>query len=112
CLLHPEQSLTLQVIVPVQLLASQSADLKFSMANRNVARLVNADTNGQVTLHFVQRGTNVQTLQIAGAGTGTTALRVDDSAGLTVRTLVSVTVVSSFLLNPSFEDSAVPASSG
>ncbi len=106
------QTLTVQVTVPPALIAGQSANLKFSMANPAIARLVNADTNGQVTLHYAQGGTNVQTLQIQAVATGPTKLNVDDSAGLTVSSVVSITVVSSFVLNPSFEDSAVPASPG
>jgi hypothetical protein len=110
--LHPTQTLTVAVTVPPALLAGQPADLKFSMANPAIARLVNADTNGQVTLHYTQGGTNVQTLQIQAVATGTTKLNVDESAGLTVPAVVTITVISSFVLNPSFEDSAVPASPG
>lgn len=68
--------------------------------------IVGADTNGVLTLHFAQGATNVQTFEIVGVGRGASGLTVTATAGLDVVAVPTVTVWTSFVLNPSFEDSA------
>jgi hypothetical protein len=95
-----------QVTVPLGFLASSAADITISVGNPAVAGLVGADTNGVLTLHFAQGATNVQTFEIVGLTRGSTSLSVSATVGLNVSQLPTVNVFTSFVLNPSFEDSA------
>jgi hypothetical protein len=99
-----------QVTVPPAFLAASAAQVSLSPLNPAVARIVNASSSGVLTLHFPQGTNNVQTFQILGLARGTTSVAVTATAGLAVVELPTVEVFTSFVLNPSFEDSATNAS--
>ena len=108
----PGQRLTIQVTVPREFLAEQAADLKFSIDRTDRATLLNADTNGVLTLHYDKAGTNVQTLTIEGVARGQARLNAVETAGLKVVQDVKVDVLTSFVRNSSFESSPVPGGVG
>jgi hypothetical protein len=102
---------TVQVTVPAGFLASSSgvADVNVSLGNTTVAQIVGAGPDGVLTLQF--QGTNtIQTFQIIGLSRGGTSVQATVPAGLNVSQLTSVSVFTSFVVNPSFEDS-LPGSS-
>ena len=95
-----------QVTVPPAFLASSAADISISSPSPGVVGVVGADPNGVLTLHFAQGATNVQFFQVVGVGRGSAGLTVTATAGLNIVVVPTVTVFTSFVLNPSFEDSA------
>ena len=94
-----------QVTVPPAFLASSAADINISSPSPDVVGIVGADSNGVLTLHFAQGATNVQFFQVVGVGRGSAGLTVTATAGLKIVVVPTVTVFTSFVLNPSFEDS-------
>jgi hypothetical protein len=109
--LAASQTAEFQVTVPVGFLASSPADLSITMAEPSVAGIVGADTNGALALHFAQGGANVQSFQVVGLTRGSSTINVTATVGLTVGVPPSVKVHTSFVGNPSFEDSAPGAAS-
>ncbi len=103
---------TITVTVPPGLIASSSANIKLGSANPKVAALVGADASGALVLPFTAGGVNTATCQVTGVGPGTTTLTVLDAAGLCINNGVSVTVVGSYVRNPSFEDDPLPPGVG
>ena len=95
-----------QVTVPPAFLALSAADISISTPSPAVVGIVGGDSNGVVTLHFARGATNVQRFQIVGVGRGASGLNVSATAGLDVVTVPTVNVFTSFVINPSFEDSA------
>jgi hypothetical protein len=110
--LAPGQRLAVTITVPNELLAIKAATLTFRSPNTDVLRLVNANAEGLLALEFTKDGTNVATIELEAVGRGTTRLEVVDAAGLTIERDLAVSVVTSFVRNPSFESSAAPAGVG
>jgi hypothetical protein len=110
--LAPGDTITVTVTVPNELLAIRAADLQFGSSAAAVARLVGADTNGVVTLHFDKGGNNVQTLTIESVARGVAALNVINSSGLTVTDSTTTRVVTSSVKNASFESAPAPGGIG
>lgn len=110
--LAPGQRVTVSIKVPTELLAIKSASLGFRSQNTNVMRLLGASEDGILTLNFAQGATNVQTFEVEAMGRGPARLEVVEAAGLTVERDLAVTVITSFVRNPSFESSAAPAGVG
>lgn len=108
----PSQRQVVTVSVPARLTANRDATLKFGSSNQNIARLVNADEEGNVTLTFAKGGATSQTLEFEAVARGSARLTVIEAAGLTVADDVALNVVSSFVRNSSFESSAVPGGVG
>jgi hypothetical protein len=108
----PSQRQVVTVTVPTRLTANKDATLKFGSSNQNIARLVNADEEGNVTLTFAKGGATSQTLEFEAVARGSARLTVIEAAGLTVADDVALNVVSSFVRNSSFESSAVPGGVG
>jgi hypothetical protein len=105
-LLAGTQVAQVQVTVPAAFLASSAADINISSPNPGVVGMAGADPNGVLTLHFAQGATNVQFFQVVGVGRGSAGLTVTATAGLKIVVVPTVTVFTSFVLNPSFEVSA------
>jgi hypothetical protein len=108
--LAPGQTVTISVKVPAEKLATGPADITLATTDLNVVQLVGGDTNGTLTLHFVQAGATMQTVDAMAVRRGNANVTVTDSAGLVVPNGVLISVVDSFVRNPSFE--AEEASSG
>jgi hypothetical protein len=105
------QTAQIQVTVPPAFLATSAADISLSTANSAVFGIVGANSSGTLGLHFAQGATNVQTFEVVGVGRGSAGVTVSATAGLTAGTPPTVDVFTSFVLNPSFEDSATNATS-
>ena len=105
-LLAGTQVAQVQVTVPSTFLASSAADINISSPSPGVVGIVGADPSGVLTLHFAQGATNVQVFQVVGVGRGSAGLTVTATAGLKIVVVPTVTVFTSFVLNPSFEVSA------
>ena len=108
----PGQKVTVSVTVPSELLIVRAVDLKFQSLTPTVARLVGADADGILTLHFDKNGTATGTFEVEGLGRGSALLDVVDSAGLTVQDTLMTYVVTSLVKNPSFDSAPAPASPG
>ncbi len=108
----PGQRQVVTVTVPARLTANKSATLKFGSSNANIARLLNADEEGNVTLTFAQGGALSQTIEFEAVARGTARLTVLEAAGLSVSDDVALNVVSSFVRNSSFESSPAPGGVG
>lgn len=110
--LSPGQKLTVTITVPVELLAVKAAALTFRSPNTNVLRIVNANEEGLLTLNFDKGGANVKTLEVEAVSRGTARLEVPEAAGLAIDKDLAVGVITSFVRNPSFESSPMPAGVG
>jgi len=110
--LAPGQSVTISVTVPAEKLALGPADITLASSDTNIVRLVGADPNGTVTLHYDMNGATTKTLDAVGVRKGPATVNVTESAGLVVPNGVLISVVESFLRNPSFEAEASPAGTG
>jgi len=111
------------VTVSARRLEASAATVQLRIANPAVARLVDADENGLVTLVFPQGSPETAlTTAIEGVDRGATALEIVDNGGHDgVDGSVLINVSTSFVLNPSFEtggpwpgvgDGAIPAWTG
>ncbi|HYV30990.1 MAG TPA: hypothetical protein VEO53_07795, partial [Candidatus Binatia bacterium] len=107
--LAPGQSVTISVTVPAEKLALGPADITLASSDTNIVRLVGADPSGTVTLHYDMNGATTKTLDAVGVRKGPATVNVTESAGLVVPNGVLISVVESFLRNPSFEAEAAPA---
>ena len=94
-----------QVTVPPDFLAASAADVSITSDNLAVVGVVGANADGVLTLHFAQGTNNVQTFQVVGLGRGSTSLSVSGTDGLVAEDTLLATVVTSLVLNPSFEAS-------
>ncbi|MBI4663464.1 MAG: DUF642 domain-containing protein [Verrucomicrobia bacterium] len=110
--LGPGQKVTVAVTVPTELLAIKAAAITLRSPNSAVARIVNADADGAVTLQYQKGGTNVQKFEIEAVARGVARVDVVDSAGLALVNDISINVTTSFVRNPSFESSPAPAGVG
>ncbi len=108
----PSQTLTISVKVPSEKLALGPADIVLATTDSRIVKLVGGDTNGALTLHYAQGGATVQTVDALGVRRGTANVAVTDSAGLVVPNSVLISVVESFVRNPSFEAEAAPSGAG
>lgn len=108
----PGDKVTVTVTVPRELLATRAANLTFRSLTPLVASLTGVDTNGYVTLHYAQNGTNAQTLEMVGHSRGSALLDVVENSGLTVTDTLTVWVVTSFVKNPSFDSGPTPSGDG
>jgi hypothetical protein len=108
----PGQSLTVTVTVPTEKLVLGPADIAVSSSDANILRLTGADTNGVVVLHYLKDGATAQTVEAVGVRRGMASVNITGSAGLEVPNNVLVSVVESFVRNPSFEAEQAPAGAG
>ncbi|MGA2661669.1 MAG: PA domain-containing protein, partial [Verrucomicrobiota bacterium] len=104
--LAPGQTAQIQVTVPAAYLAVSSADVNVVSGSSTVVQIAGAGANGVLTLHYPQGGANVQSFQVVGVGKGSAGISVTPSIGLQVVYAPTVSVFTSFVINPSFEDSA------
>ncbi len=109
--LAPGQTVTTTVTVPSELTAGKSAMVQFRSPNTNVAELINADQDGNLSLEFGV-GETTKVFETRAVGRGTVRIEIVDSAGLCTENDLSVTVLTSFVRNASFESSGVPAGVG
>lgn len=103
--LAPGQQVLAALTVSQRRLESGSASVQVRLANTAVARLVDEDANGLVTLVFPQGSPDTTlTTAIEGVGRGSTTLEVVDNGGHDgVDGSLLITVVTSLVVNPSFE---------
>jgi len=97
------QTATFSVTVPPQLIATGPATITLESANKAVAKLEGANSDGLLVLTFAQGGEVRKDVNIQSVALGATSIHVVDNAGLCVDNGVDVTVVGSFIRNPSFE---------
>ena len=103
--LNKNQISTVQVTVPQGYLSSSPPfQINVSLGNTTVAQIVGAGAGGVLTLNF-QGTSNVQTFQVMGLSRGATAVLAAVPVDLIVAQLTGINVFTSFVLNPSFEDS-------
>lgn len=97
-----------------QRLASGPATVTLRMGNEGVARLVDADGSGLVTLEFPAGAEEVTlSTEIEGVGRGTTLVVVEDNGGHDgVDGTVRIEGVTSWVRNASFETSALTPGAG
>ena len=100
------------LVVPSEKLALGPADIVASPSDTNIVRLVGADTNGNVSLHYVKGGATTNTVVAMAVRRGNASVNVTESAGLVVPNGVLIHVVESFVRNPSFEAAAAPSGIG
>ena len=110
--LAPGQTVTISLVVPSEKLALGPADIIIAPSDTNIVRLVGADTNGTVTLHYDKGGATTKTVDAVAVKRGTASVNVTESAGLVVPNGVLIHVVESFVRNPSFEAQAAPSGTG
>jgi hypothetical protein len=110
--LAPGQTVTISLVVPSEKLALGSADIVVSPSDTNIVRLVGADTDGNVSLHYDKGGATTKTVDAVAVKRGTASVNVTESAGLVVPNGVLIHVVESFVRNPSFEAAAAPSGIG
>ena len=110
--ISPGQKVTVTVTVPGELLKLHAVDLKFRSLTPTVARLVGADSDGVLALHFDQDGADTATFEVEGLVRGSALLDVVDSGGLTVQDTLMTYVVTSLVKNPSFDSAGAPAAPG
>jgi len=110
--LAPGQSVTISLVVPAEKLALGPADIVVSPSDTNLVRLVGADTNGNVALHYDKSGATTNTAVAVAVRRGTASVNVTESAGLVVPNGVLIHIVESFVRNPSFEAAAAPSGTG
>lgn len=94
---------TLTVTVPAQLIAAGPATIRLKSANPAVAALEGAAGDGTLAVEFAAGGEPSRPVTLNGVSRGSTTIDVVDAAGLCVDTSVQVTVIGSFIRNPSFE---------
>ncbi len=110
--LGPGQKGTITLTVPTQVLAVKAVDIKLRIGNVNVARLVGADADGILTVHYDKGGANAKTFEVEGVGRGTVRVEFVETTGINVVNDVGVDVVTSFVLNSSFEGTEAPGGVG
>ena len=110
--LAPGQTVTISLVVPSEKLALGPADIIIAPSDTNIVRLVGANTNGTVTLHYDKGGATTKTVDAVAVKRGTASVNVTESAGLVVPNGVLIHVVESFVRNPSFEAQAAPSGTG
>jgi hypothetical protein len=97
------QSATISISVPPQLIAAGPATISLSSANKSVAKLEGANVDGLLSVTFDAGGETRKDITLTAVSLGRTTIDVIDSAGLCVDNGVAVSVVGSFVRNPSFE---------
>ncbi|MBI4326229.1 MAG: hypothetical protein HY674_13340 [Chloroflexi bacterium] len=110
--LGPGQKGTITLTVPTQVLAVKAVDIKLRIGNVNVATLVGADAEGILTVHYDKGGANVKTFDVEGVGRGLVRVEFVETTGINVVNDVGVDVVTSFVLNSSFESTEAPGGVG
>ena len=110
--ISPGDQVTLTVTVPNTLLLTRALDIKLRSLSPAVARVVGADSDGVITLHFDKGGDSSKTFVMQGVRRGSAVLDVVDSASLKVVDTSTIWVVTSFVKNPSFESAAAPSGVG
>lgn len=103
--LGPSTQALVSLTVSARRLEAGASTVQVRIPNESVARLVDADASGVVTLVFPQGAPDTTlTTAIEGVGRGTTTLEVVDNGGHEgVDGAVQINGVTSFVLNPSFE---------
>lgn len=103
--LGPGQQALAAFTVSGRRLQSGPASVVVRIANNSVARLVDADANGLVTLTFAQgEPTTTLTTAIEGVGRGAATVEIVDNGGHDgVDGSILINGVTSFVVNPSFD---------
>lgn len=97
------QTTTISINVPPQLIAAGPATIKLRSANAAIARLEGAAADGILSVTFDAGGETRKDVTLQAVARGTTSIDVVDAGGLCVDNGVAVTVIGSFVRNPSFE---------
>lgn len=101
--LSVSQSTLISVSVPPQLIAAGPATIKLKSANSAIAQLEGAAGDGILSVTFDAGGETRKDVTLQAIARGSTTIDVVDPAGLCVDNGVAVTVIGSFVRNPSFE---------
>lgn len=112
--IRPGQVVDASFTVSGRRLESGSSTITVRSTNESILRLVDADANGLVTLVFPANSPETTlTTEVEGVERGTATIVVEDNGGHDgVDGSILVDVVSSFVLNPSFEASPMPSGVG
>jgi hypothetical protein len=97
------QSTTIAISVPPQLIAAGPATIKLRSANAAIARLEGAAADGVLSVTFDAGGETRKDITLHAVALGRTTIDVVDPNGLCVDNGVAVSVIGSFVRNPSFE---------
>ena len=104
---RPGQSdVVVAVTIPRLMNATNAASVTVTSLNPAVATPVGS-VNGSLTLNFPAGGTNVQTFNVAMLDKGITTFRVAGPQGACALNDVTVTVTTTLIANPSFEDNFI-----
>jgi hypothetical protein len=110
--LSPGQTVVISVTVPSEKLAVSDADIVLTSSDLNVLALLGAGADGKLVLHFAKGGPTVQTAEALAVKRGNAAVTFPEASGLSVPGSVLVSVVESFVRNPSFEAEQSPSGNG
>ena len=102
--------------VPAEALASGPVDIKIASSNAKAASLVNAATDGSLTLHFVPGSVATEPVTLSFSllanNRGQSGINVIEAAKIPFVSTPSVNVVGSLVKNASFESNPAGASPG
>lgn len=110
--LAPGLSATFTLTVDPRLIETTPADFVIRIADKTVAQLVGAASDGSLPIHFAVKGAASQSFTVQAAGRGVVRIEVVDDAHQTFANDVTVNVTTSYVRNPSFEASPAGASPG
>ena len=106
-----QSNLVVAVTIPKLLNLTNAASVTVSSLKPAVAVPVGA-VNGALTLNFPAGGTNVQTFNVAMLDQGTTTFVLSNAQGVCVLANVALSVITTFIANPSFEVDPRPGGVG
>lgn len=101
--LSANQTASVAIAVPAQLIAAGPATIKLRSSNPAVLRLEGAAADGVLSVTFAAGGETLQEIALHTLAVGRANVEVVSAAGLCVDNGVSVVVSGSFVRNPSFE---------
>lgn len=110
--LAPSQKLSVSATVDPVALQTRSITLKLRSPNTGIAKLTGADQDGVVSLEFAKGGDPTKTFEVEAVGRGVARIEVVDAGGLKIKDDVTVSVITSFVRNSSFESNARPGGVG
>lgn len=105
--LSVNQSGTIGLVVPPQLIESRAATIRLRSSNASILSLDGAAPNGELSVTFEAAGSTRRDVTIIANTRGSANIEIVEAAGLCVDNGVAVTVSGSFVRNPSFD--ATPA---
>lgn len=110
--LFPGQTAEFSLSVDPRLLESGPAKIVLRIPNQNVARFVGGEADGRFTLNFAKGGSPSQSFTVQAQARGSVRVDLVENAEQKVANDVTINVVTSFVRNPSFEETTAGAFPG